>query len=309
MSVALIASNTMFGYYSKVLLSSMIEDKVHATFVRRLNFAELEEYVTDETTTVIIIGHPYANSQESSLREVLTKLDIDGNIPFTQLIHVCNWGDTIKLPGVVSIVEEETSVTKALSDYIATGSSIFGETEMNVGARKLVNHLESYHQYDFMHHRTSQPLSLKLIADAYRGRVDQAVKLTDEGVTFDYGLRDSLHEQMEEYIYGAIDKVAVELVNGTIIAVLHAENYHNEIAHKIMSAYQQAGYQNVIVLIGKETRGDDMFHIRVSDNLDAESVAKHLNNGKGNKHASTVFLGKHRQAEINIIKAKMANYL
>lgn len=310
MAVTLIASTTMFGYYSKVLLDSMVDDKVNAKFVRKLNFMDLEQYVDEYTTTIIILGHPFSTSQTNAVREVLDRMDMLEDIPFTELIHVCNWGDKIELPGVVSIQEEEPSLTTLLTDYLVSGESIFGEVTMNVGAKKLVKYLESYHQYDFLHQRTSQPLSLKLIADVYRGRVDKAVELTDKDVVFDYDLRDSLYERMEEYIYSVVDKVVVELVHGTVIALVYAEEYHNEIAHKLMTAYQEANYHNVIVLIGKETRGDDMFHIRVSnDNLNAEAVAKHLNNGKGNKHASTVFLGKHRQVEMDIVKRKMSNYL
>lgn len=309
MAVTLIATGNMFGYYSRLLLEHVTTDEIHAHFVRKLNFSELDNYIDDDTSSVLIVGIPFYNSQKTGLEGALERAKVSLDLPFFELAHLSNWGDKIELPGVVSRISEETSLITMVAEYLQQEEGFFHSKEFNVGAKKLVSYLESYHNYDFLHHKASAQLSLKLLADTYRGRVYKAVTLTDEDIEFDTDLRDSLYERMEEYIYSAVDKAEVELINGVVVALVYAEDYHNEVANKIMVAYKEAKFPNVVVFIGKDTRGDDMFHIRVSDEkLNAESIAKFVNNGKGNAHASTVFLGKHRKAEINILKTKLSNY-
>lgn len=309
MAVTLIASGNMFSYYSRALLEEFVNDTVHAHFVRKLNYSEIDNFIEEDTTIVLILGLPFYSSQRTGLKQKLEEMDFSDDIPFTDVIHISNWGDPIDLPGVTSIVEGEPSLITLLADYLTNGEGLLSSMNFNAGAKKLITYLESYHKYDFVHHKASAPLSLKLLADVYRDRVYKAVRLTDTDVEFDTDLRDSLYEHMEEYIYGVVDKTEVELINGTVVALVYAEDYHNEVANKIMVAYRDANFPNVVVFIGKETRGDDMFHIRVSnESLNAESIAKFVNNGKGNSHASTVFLGRHRKAEINILKTKLSNY-
>lgn len=308
MATTLIAPHNFFGYGSHLLLDKFLPGEVHAKFLAKINYGELEQHISEDTTVLIIVGLPFYSSQTDSFTELLDKLSLRG-LPFTEVIHIAAWGDKPEIDGVVSFYQENKCLTDIVADFLTKGAELVKPVELNVGGKKLVQYLSEYHSYSFLHYPTSAPLSLKLLADTYRDNFYTAVELTDNGVEFDSTLRDSLYTSMESYITRKLDTVEIRLINDCVFIMLYAEQFHNEIAHRLIKAYTEAGYSDVVVFIGKQTKGDDMFHVRVSTNLNAGEIAKRLNSGKGNEHAATVFLGKTRQALMNSLESELSNVL
>lgn len=308
MSTAIIATNNLFGHYSSLLIEHFREERVSSSFPRKLEYDNIYSLVGEEDTTLVIVGFPYYKSQRAALEDTINELALVGN-PFTEVTYISTWGDEIDIEGVHHIFKEGVPLTNLVAEYITRGTEMINPVDLNVGGKKLVKYLEEYHNYEFLHHKASAPLSLKLLSDVYGQDVSHAVELTDTDIHFDPVIRDALYRKMENYIRDKLGKVETKAVNGKVVLLVYAEEHHNEIAHKLIDAYSASGFKDVIVLVGKQTRGDDMFHIRVSSDLDAGKIAKVINNGRGNEHAATVFLGKPRAFVMNSIEEQLSNYL
>lgn len=308
--ITVIASNNMFGHYSDVMIRHAYGEDIHSVFPRKFDIKNMEDYIDPQSHIIIIVGHAFFANQLGYLREMLQEIHFDETLPFTEIIHVASFGAEIDIPDVKSYVNDN-SITKTLSEVMADGTDLLDPVEFDSGMKKIIQALQEYHEYSFMQHPNSLPLNLKHLSDIYKKNVNKAVTLDKKGVHYDPDLATSLYGNMQEYVNDKLDKVEAKVLNGTVICLTYAEEHHNELANRIIKAYNDAGYLKVIVLIGKQTRGDDMFHIRVSQNagLNAEEIAEQINDGRGNEHAATVFLAKPRGLLIEMVIKNLSTYL
>lgn len=107
------------------------------------------------------------------------------------------------------------------------------------------------------------------------------------------GLTDVLNRKRNEYITRALKAARQGMVtnkdgSSSLLLMVYAEEHTNEIAHKAIEVYNQAGYNQVLVFVGKHTRNNDLFSIRGSG-FDIGKIARSLG-GNGKEKAGTVFL-------------------
>lgn len=107
------------------------------------------------------------------------------------------------------------------------------------------------------------------------------------------GLTDVLNRKRDEYIVRALKAARQGMVthkdgSSSLLIMVYAENHVNEIAHKAIEMYNQAGYNQVLVFVGEHTRNNDLFSIRGSG-FDIGKIARSLG-GNGKEKAGTAFL-------------------
>lgn len=300
--ICLIASNNIQGYYADTILRICSGKKVHSHFPSKFNFGEVGDYIQEDDDVIIVLGFGYRKSEHTALINSLEQKEFY-NLPFTGLYHFASWGDVLEADSTISsFVDEEKSPVRLMKENLASlPDSIVRLNKQSMLLHGIVKDVEGYHTYSFHSTPKSLSLELKLLGDAYRGHT---------GAIIEKQLQESLDEptvkmifennketiqrekaKMLDYIQYKTGTAKAETVGEYVLVVLYAEEYTNELAHEFIANFTGAGFSKVIVMIGKHTKGDDMFNIRVSEGLDASMIAKGINNGKGKKQAATVFLG------------------
>lgn len=303
MDITLITKDNMQGHYAHALIQHVSGRKVHAVYEDRLQYDNIKQYVHEEAHILMFVGVGFSKGALDGVQQNLQNMGFGRDIPFTYVYHVSTWGEPLTLEGTNSIVKDDEAPISVLKQLIEKSGDF--DWEWDVGALKVLEALNQYQRYDFKEHPHSLPLLLKLTSEVYRTRTHEVLKMSKKGVEPIQPLWETQYNQMEQYIAKKLTSARVSTVTNKVVVLLYAERFENEIAHRLIKAYESSGYNEVIVLVGKQTRGDDMFHIRVSETLDAGHIAQRLNNGKGNKHASTVFLGDNREPLLNVVTQQL----
>lgn len=318
--ICLIASNNIQGHYADLLLRVGTKDtQVNSHFPRKFNFGEVGEYLGENDTVLIVVGFGYKKSENRALIESLERSNFY-NMPFTAMYHYASWGDVIEADNTISsTVDEVISPIKLMKTQLSSIKSGLGKlTENGMFMQGLVKDIEAYHNYSFTNLPSTFSLELKLLGDVYRGSTGAVLanQLESEDeptvrVLINKNADTLRIEQgkMEDYIQYKIGTAKVNTVGQYVLVMLYAEEYTNELAHQFLDNFKQAGYDKVIVMIGKHTKGDDMFNIRVSEGLDAAEIARKLNNGKGKAHAATVFLSQPLEALLKVTSQQLLTFL
>lgn len=300
--ITLIAPNNIQGHYAELVLRKGTWDKVHVVYPRLFSFKDVADYLHEQTDCLIILGMGYKKSEHKALIDSLDRANMY-QIPMTEVYHFASFGDKIEAEGVYSYVDEEKSPLKLLYEN-------FGKVDQPIKRlipgktiiEELVEFIDQYHTYTYEQLGNTEPLKLKLLSDLYEEATAETIlkiennnrlgKLEHVSTILSFHGSDiELREKhMKKYIADKLRTVTVFNAGNYVVIMLYAEQYTNEIASEFIRTYQGAGFQNVIVLIGKHTKGDDMFSIRVSEGLHAGEIAKKLNGGKGKERSAVVFL-------------------
>lgn len=301
--IQLIGSNNVQGYYTELLLKMGVEDKVKAYFPRRFNFHDVGQFVDDKADCVVIVGFGFKKNQQEAFIQALKDLSLY-DTPMTEVYHFASWGDVIEdsTGSIHSFVDEELSPVKLLyKNFGKVSNPLKTIKQQDMFLFELVQAIDDYHTYTFREKGNDNSIKLKLLGDFYRRNTGSNIYKNLLGnrnpsvgaILTDFWEQVAEEEsKMHDYLREKLAITKVFTVGDTVVVMLYAENYINEIANEVIEAYKASGYSKVVVMVGKQTRGDDMFSIRVSEGLDAGVIAQKINNGKGKERAATVFLGK-----------------
>lgn len=309
--IKLLAAKNIQGYYADALLNWCTKKDVRTVYLDKLNYGEVDRYVEEQDSVLIILGFGFTKNQTSAFSEALARCDLD--VPFASIYHFASWGDECELPLVSSYVDEVMSPVKLMRKNLGQNGDheIISFTKNLQLLTEVVGAIDDYHSYSFESKGNQLSLTLNLLGTHLKGHISDHsdISSVDELLEQYEELVTSTYENMNDYISRKLDIAKVSTVGNYLVVFLYAEDYVNEIAHKFIEAYTAAGYANVIVLVGKHTKGDDMFHIRVSKGLDAALIAHKLNRGKGKEQAATVFLGDTREYMFNAVKKQLLSTL
>lgn len=291
-----IAGRDIYSYWGAFILNNLTSQEYNFKFSNRLDIEIIEDSVVEgESSGVILLGVPVAKNQMESLNSVMEPM-VD--LPFISNYHFANWGETVPL--LTSIVDEDTNFVTMLVKEVAEGKELikFKDEESEKYAKAISEGLQSHHKYDGGLLGKNLMLLAELYGEELRNKKYSSV--VDMGDT-EEGVLLSLQRNMKEYVYRKIEEVFMhELDSGVIVVTLFAEQHINELGRVLINSLAVNG-RKVIVMIGRQTRGDDMYRIRTSEGVSAVEVARKLNNGKGKERAATVFLPKGNQAVYNTI--------
>lgn len=302
--ISYIGTNNMQGYYGRALLSLGTDNRIVAEYPSRFVFQNIDSYVDAYADIVIILGFSFNKSETGSFIESLKQANLYGN-PMTQVYHFASFGDVIEDPEIESYVDEELSPVLLMKKVLSRADTVFSKINKNqMFVHELANAINEYHTYTFNTTGNTDVLKLKHLADAKGKDVYKYVVGASSVRELVHSSEDIIKPQEEkfnEYISRKLELANVFTVQDTVVVMLYAEQYVNEIAHAFITNYQMSGFEKVVVMVGRQTRGDDLFSIRVSKGLDASEIAKVVNGGKGKEGAATVFLGRPLDSLANIV--------
>lgn len=324
--VQLIAKKNVQGYYMNLLLSRAwdgFDYKVHFTDAKDL-LSSLKELGRVDFDVLYTVGMPFWDSQQRATVEWLTQ-----RIPNNKqllLYHFATFGNSFVHVGdslrVMDYVDELTSPVDWLEealDHVTAGNS---DIALDLTGHKwylfwhnnadIVRLVGGYNSYNIeVWEKSIDSIDLAEFGMLMRGNLTETLTVT-EGLPELYErykpVFRSLRETRWDAISQAIKRTKATVINSTVICFLYAEQYPNEIAHKLIDFYRQHNYEKVIVFVGKHTKGDDMFSIR-SYGVDASEVAYRLNRGKGKPNTATVFLGNSGNATYNAAVQSLSEIL
>lgn len=289
--------NSVWGSF---ILNNLTDGEYSFTNDWGIDLKTIEASVAGGTSYgVILLGKPIEENQVASLDNTLESM---ASMPFNIVGHFANWGETLSIP--ISEVDEKVNYVTKLVDIIGSGQEIvkFKDEPSKEFAKGIAEGLQSHQQYD----GGMLGKSLMLLAELYQ--VDIINKdyksIEDIGNTEEVVLR-SLRRNMKDYVNRKIEEADMQITNkGTIVVSLFADRYDNELGQLFIKSLAKDG-RKVIILMGKQTRGDDIYHIRTSEGISAKEVAQTLNNGQGKDRAATVFLPKGNQSVYNTINTTL----
>lgn len=311
--VHLIAKRNTQGYFMNLLLSrawSGYNYTVHFTDARDVYSALQEKDVPDNTKRLFIVGLPFWSSQYNAISELLTSQRDPQEI--LKIYHFATFGDSFpdeEWQGGFfcwySYVDEVVSPVQKLTDMLlvlqAEGNSSCDLEEFFSINEGIIRLIDQYHRYEFEPHTQEYAVDLVDLGNLLKECMPRALSshwtLGEIMETYHHTLT-GLRSTRNQCIQLAIKRTRATVINSTVICFLYAEQYPNEIAHKLIDFYRQHNYEKVIVFVGKHTKGDDMFSVR-SYGVDASEVAYRLNRGKGKPNTATVFLGNSGNATYN----------
>lgn len=282
-----IASNDLYSLWGAYILEKLVKKEVSIKFSQGINVEEIQEVADKENSYgVILLGKPIQENQVEAVEQAL-----QGTVetPFTKAYHLANWGENLNVD--LSIVDEELNFVTKLVENIETGDSFleFKDVESARFAREIADGLQSHHKYD----GGVSGKNLMLIAELYGENLLERDYLSLENMGDVEGIvLKSLQDNMKYYANKKIEEANIQVTDsGTIVVSLFAEKHVNEIGRAFIKSLTANGSE-AVVLIGKQTKRDDIYHIRTSEGISAREVALKLNRGKGKERAATVFLPK-----------------
>lgn len=256
------------AYWLDALIHWYSEDtSIEFQYVTEFPRQQIEDTNFDDTYHVMLFGVNLVKSQTKFLNEQLGELT---QTPFTE---VYAFGEQIDqevfdlgfkglssdnmLPDTLDFLEEHTSMFKLKKQ----------ETDWNI-IDVLKNAISFYNDFNY----GKQAVEMKVIADVWKEDIKTYDKPTSSaelketfGQTIKRGKKDM--QNMIELTYKKARHYQDPQTKQDII-VIYADYGYDEIASRLMDK------DNMIFLFIKHTAGDDMVHIRTSNNLNALEVAR-----------------------------------
>lgn len=292
--IQLIVRKDVQGYYADMVIRRACQVDVETTYLDKFNVSDVAQYNPD-ASVIIVFGFPVVKSEFSIIEKNMEQY----NNAFSSFYHFCSFGEQIPLDWVTSVVAEDYSPLKAMWDNIhwdTDANLLKGVPEKGEDITQLVDILDKYHRYVFFEEGDITPLYFKLLGEFYKEKLyDNMLETPTKSIISNYqDIVEILVLQWHTYVNKVMERVSWSTVGDIHIAMVYAEDHVNEIAHMITETMKGNRMGKGVVLIGKHTREDDMFHVRTL-NLDASDVARRLNNGKGKADSAIVFLGNSTQ--------------
>lgn len=305
--ILVLANKDFNGVYSALLLKHMVDEKVEIRFP--YDFIKELEGVSENYNVVVLLGFGVEFRQLQSIQGHIQ--DMIG-VPFASVYHFATWG--VAIPGAHSYVIEDDSYIKTMYSKLGTHEDaelipikdVVGyEYEDRVG--DFLDAVNNYQLYQFT--KESYTQELVTLHDLFRQHlvfVDDVPKLIEDNKE-----AIEIHKKViEDKIVNILRNVRLDVVNGFLIAVVYTNEHVNEVAHQIINTYMDAGYHDVLVFVGRRTRGSDLFSVRGSGRVHVGDICSQLDkSGKGKEKVGTVFLGDTSTATANIITHTLADLL
>lgn len=310
--LTIVSRSNVQGYYVNYLVRAFLketETEIHTVFSDTVDLVSPEiATAVKESSVILAVGLPFHESQRNAVTETLTLADN----PFSLFFHVATYGDIyMNQDSFHSYVSEQLSPVKQLTYILPELKSFYQihrldyvENFLNL-YEPVFTALDSYHHYELQAH-TMDYIELGWF---YREHLARYAKLkASDLIDENRYVLQACHTNREHYIQHVLTRVQAHVIHSTVICFLFAERYENEIAQCLLSFYAKHGYTKIIVLVGKHTRGDDMFHVR-TQGVHAGEFAKQLNKGKGKENTAIVFLGQPLQATYTALLQLIPNIL
>lgn len=307
-ALLMITKKNVQGYVLNYLFKQLAVKSGHnytCEFLDKFNLPDIGNYA-DKADILIVAGFPFYESQRTALDEALQAM----NNPFSQFYHLATFGDTYSNEGAfhsyvdttVSPVGNFSKVVKELKNFLKFADAI--QPLLLSDMESIIEATDAYNRYEV----TDTTLDWISLVETYREQLYARYGVgtdLEEILDKDKALVKALREKRDDYIKRILGRTSAQVVNGTVICFTYAEEYVNEVAHKLIEFYQSYNYTRIAVFVGRHTKGDDMFSIRTSG-IDAGELAYKVNRGRGKPTTATVFLGNSGQSTFNALLNTLA---
>lgn len=310
--IQLITRNNSQGYLASYLLKSLFDDKeTSVVYDDEYTMINTDFNYDPEAEVVIILGVPYKGYQKDLTTEALgSKLN-----PFTHVVHICSFGDTVDIEGVISYVDEVNSPVSVLLQHITQGQGNdfiskvlpLNNSPVSPEVSEIVGLGDSYHKYDVS--RSKDPVAFNDFFSFYREWLYDVIKgLSADDIKKEYKYTfEALEARRTSYMARRLRTLDIRMAGDILVGVLYAEDYPNEIAHWVIDQYRNSGYHKIAVLVGDHTRGNDMYRVR-THGVHAGDLAQYLNRGNGKENVGTVFLDKPNKNTMEVIVKMLSSF-
>lgn len=304
----MITKKNVQGYVLNYLLKQLAVKSEHnytCEFLDKFNLPDIKNYV-NKADVLIISGFPFYESQRTTVDEALQVM----NNPFSQFFHLATFGDTYSNEGsfhsyvdeLVSPVGNFPKIIKELENFLKFNDVI--RHLLLSDMESIIEATDAYNRYEV----TDTILDWVSLVETYREQLYARYGVgtdLEEILDKDKTLVKALRERKDDYIKRTLGRTSAQVINGTVVCFTYAEEYVNEVAHKLIEFYQSYNYTKVAVFVGRHTKGDDMFSIRTAG-IDAGELAYKVNRGRGKPTTATVFLGNSGQSTFNALLNTLA---
>lgn len=304
----MITKKNVQGYVLNYLFKQLAVKSEHnytCEFLDKFNLPDIKNYA-NKSDVLIIAGFPFYESQRTTVDEALQVM----NNPFSQFFHLATFGDTYSNEGsfhsyvdeLVSPVGNFPKIIKELENFLKFDDVI--RHLLLSDMESLIEATDAYNRYEV----TDTILDWVSLVETYRDQLYARYGVgtdLEEILDKDKVLVKALREKRDDYIKRILGRTSAQVVNGTVICFTYAEEYVNEVAHKLIEFYQSYNYTRIAVFVGRHTKGDDMFSIRTAG-IDAGELAYKVNRGRGKPTTATVFLGNSGQSTFNALLNTLA---
>lgn len=307
----MVTKKNVQGYVLNYLFKQLAVKSGHnytCEFLDKFNLPDIGNYA-DKADILIVAGFPFYESQRTTLDEALQTM----NNPFSQFYHLATFGDTYSNEGAfhsyvdttVSPVGNFSKVVEELKKFLKFADAI--QHLLLSDMHTIIEATDAYNRYEV----TDITLDWISLVETYREQLYARYGVDtdlEEILDKDKTLVKALREKRDDYIKRILGRTSAQVINGTVICFTYAEEYVNEVAHKLIEFYQSYNYTRVAVFVGRHTKGDDMFSIRTAG-IDAGELAYKVNRGRGKLTTATVFLGNSGQSTFNALLNTLAQFV
>lgn len=304
----MITKKNVQGYVLNYLLKQLAVKSEHnytCEFLDKFNLPDIKNYA-NKADVLIISGFPFYESQRTTVDEALQVM----NNPFSQFFHLATFGDTYSNEGsfhsyvdeLVSPVGNFPKIIKELENFLKFNDVI--RHLLLSDMESIIEATDAYNRYEV----TDTIIDWVSLVETYREQLYARYGVgtdLEEILDKDKTLVKALREKKDDYIKRTLGRTSAQVINGTVVCFTYAEEYVNEVAHKLIEFYQSYNYTKVAVFVGRHTKGDDMFSIRTAG-IDAGELAYKVNRGRGKPTTATVFLGNSGQSTFNALLNTLA---
>lgn len=304
----MVTKKNVQGYVLNYLFKQLAVKSGHnytCEFLDKFNLPDIGNYA-DKADILIVAGFPFYESQRTTLDEALQTM----NNPFSQFYHLATFGDTYSNEGsfhsyvdeVISPVGNFPKIVEELKNFLKFADAI--QPLLLSDMESIIEATDAYNRYEV----TDTILDWVSLVETYREQLYARYGVgtdLEEILDKDKTLVKALREKKDDYIKRTLGRTSAQVINGTVICFTYAEEYVNEVAHKLIEFYQSYNYTKVAVFVGRHTKGDDMFSIRTAG-IDAGELAYKVNRGRGKSTTATVFLGNSGQSTFNALLNTLA---
>ncbi|UNZ10527.1 hypothetical protein DIEEDFHO_00169 [Enterococcus phage vB_OCPT_Bill] len=304
----MITKKNVQGYVLNYLFKQLAVKSEHnytCEFLDKFNLPDIKNYA-NRADVLIISGFPFYESQRTTVDEALQVM----NNPFSQFFHLATFGDTYSNEGsfhsyvdeLVSPVGNFPKIIKELENFLKFNDVI--RHLLLSDMESIIEATDAYNRYEV----TDTILDWVSLVETYREQLYARYGVgtdLEEILDKDKTLVKALRGKKDDYIKRTLGRTSAQVINGTVVCFTYAEEYVNEVAHKLIEFYQSYNYTKVAVFVGRHTKGDDMFSIRTAG-IDAGELAYKVNRGRGKPTTATVFLGNSGQSTFNALLNTLA---
>lgn len=307
----MITKKNVQGYVLNYLFKQLAVQSEHnytCEFLDKFNLPDIKNYA-NKADVLIIAGFPFYESQRTTVDEALQVM----NNPFSQFFHLATFGDTYSNEGsfhsyvdeLVSPVGNFPKIVEELDKFLNFNQRYNAFVHLFLYENSsVIEATDAYNRYEVTDNILDWVSLVETYGESLYEKYGTEADL-EEILDKDKTLVKALREKKDDYIKRTLGRTSAQVVNGTVICFTYAEEYVNEVAHKLIEFYQSYNYTRIAVFVGRHTKGDDMFSIRTAG-IDAGELAYKVNRGRGKPTTATVFLGNSGQSTFNALLNTLA---